>query len=82
MPVVLWLMSNNTRPETIIRWFSYAHLPEKMQPTSKIFAEMASVMLAMCPTNSAERTGAFRKLLEAKDCYVRASIENAEATSE
>ncbi len=75
-------MSNDPRPETILRWFRYDHLPEKMQPTSKIFAEMTAIMLAMCPHGSAERTVAFRKLLEAKDAYVRACVESKEKDSE
>lgn len=71
-------MTDNPRPETILRWFSYDHLPEKLQPTSKVFAELTAIMLAMCPHGSAERTVAFRKLLECKDAYVRACIESRE----
>ncbi len=69
---------NDQRPEHILRWFSYAHLPEHIQPTSKIFADLAAVMMVMCENGSAERTVAFRKLLECKDAYVRACIESKE----
>lgn len=65
--------------EAILRWFSYEHLPARLQPTSQIFAEMAASMLLLCPTNSAERTFAFRQLLISKDAYVRACILDAEA---
>lgn len=64
--------------ETILRWFSYDHLPDHLKPTSKIFADMAAVMIAMCPTPSAERTFALRQLLISKDAFVRARIEHAE----
>lgn len=65
--------------ETKLRWFNYDHLPEKMQPTSRIFAELASIMIAMCPTPSDQRAIALQKVIEAKDAFVRACIIHAEA---
>ncbi len=70
------------RPETILRWFSYDHLPADRQPTSKIFADVAAAMITMCPTPSAERTTALRNLLIAKDAFVRACIEDKETRGE
>lgn len=64
--------------EKILRWFSYQHLPQHLQPSSKIFADMAATMIAMCPTPSAERTVALRDLLRCKDAFVRACIEDKE----
>lgn len=69
------------RKETIIRWFNYQHLPEHMQANSKIFADLAATMLVLCPTPSAERTFALRQILVAKDAFVRACIESAEAVA-
>lgn len=59
--------------DPILRFFHYSHLPEKMQALSKQFCLLASIILASCP-RSAERTAALRKLLEAKDCAVRATL--------
>jgi hypothetical protein len=66
------------KTERILRWFSYSHLPEQLQASSKIFSDLAAQMLVFCPTPSAERTTALRKLLESKDCFVRALIEHME----
>jgi len=69
-------------PEKITKWFRYDHLPEQLQPTSKIFADTAAAMLVLCPTPSAERTDALRNLLRAKDAFVRAYIEHKEQEAE
>lgn len=61
------------QPEHIAQFFSYAHLPEKMQAVSKPFGDLAQFILDTVPRNP-ERTVALRKLLEAKDAAVRASI--------
>lgn len=57
----------------LLQFFGYAHLPEKMQAISKPFHELAHSIANMLPENQ-ELTMALRKLLEAKDCAVRASI--------
>lgn len=56
----------------LLQFFSYQHLPEKMQATSKWFHDVAHQVNSL-PDN-AEKTTALRKLLEAKDCAVRALI--------
>lgn len=58
--------------EPIMQFFSYAHLPEKMQAVSRPFCELAGKVLEL-PRNP-ERSVALRKLLEAKDAAVRAAI--------
>jgi ferritin-like protein len=55
------------------QFFKYEHLPEKLQNVSKPFCILAGTILATLPDNP-ERTTALRKLLEAKDCAVRAII--------
>ncbi len=55
------------------QFFVYAHLPPHLQEISKPFGELATHIVTTLPSN-AERTVALRKLLEAKDCAVRALI--------
>lgn len=59
--------------ETIFQFFKYDHLPEKLQVVSKQFHDLADSIMKTTPRNP-ERTVALRKLLEAKDAAVRASI--------
>ena len=58
----------------MMRWFSYGHLPIQLQPISAECARLAEAMDATLP-EGAEKTAGLRKLLEAKDCFVRAEIE-------
>lgn len=58
----------------ILRYFEYDHLPEKLAAMSKPFGDLAHEMaleLPVCP----ETTVALRKLLEAKDAAVRATLD-------
>jgi hypothetical protein len=67
------------RPEDRMeRFFQYAHLPERLQAVSKPFCELATWLCDNLPAGP-ERTVALRKLLEAKDCAVRAQLENVPA---
>lgn len=59
--------------EPMLQFFGYHHLPEKLQVISKPFGVLASQLIETLPRN-AERTVALRKLLEAKDCAVRAML--------
>ena len=59
--------------DPILRFFHYAHLPEKLRAASKPFCDLAAHIVETLPRN-AERTAALRKLLEAKDAAVRANI--------
>jgi hypothetical protein len=61
----------------LIQFFEYKHLPPNLQEVSKPFAQMAQVLMAKLPEN-AESTVAMRKLLEAKDCAVRAVLYKEE----
>lgn len=65
--------------EPILQFFSYDHLPVEKQAVSKKFCELAIDTVETLPRNP-ERTVALRKLLEAKDAAVRASIMKMEAT--
>lgn len=59
--------------EPILQFFAYAHLPAHLQAVSKPFGDLAEHMVATLPRN-AERSAGLRKLLEAKDCAVRALL--------
>jgi hypothetical protein len=61
----------------LLQFFEYSHLPEHLQAVSKPFGELAKRLDASLPSN-AETTVALRKLLEAKDCAVRAVLEKPE----
>lgn len=57
----------------LLQFFTYEHLPENLQAVSRPFAVLAHQIVETLPWNP-ERTTALRKLLEAKDCAVRALI--------
>lgn len=58
--------------EFLEQFFAYEHLPAHLQEVSKPFGDLAKSLMAL-PRNP-ERTTAFRKLLEAKDCAMRAKL--------
>lgn len=59
----------------ILRFFECAHLPPSLQAISKPFGDLAMSMVANGqPENGAETAAGLRKLLEAKDCAVRAAL--------
>ena len=55
------------------QFFEYKHLPEHLQEVSYQFKQIADWVYHNLPFN-AEQTTALRKLLEAKDCAVRARL--------
>lgn len=57
----------------VLKFFSYDHLPPKMQEVSKPFCDLARQVAERHPDNQ-ETTVALRKLLEAKDAAVRATL--------
>jgi hypothetical protein len=58
----------------ILKFFAYEHLPEgDLQTVSSWFCDLAFRLGETFPVN-AETSAALRKLLEAKDCAVRARI--------
>ena len=61
-------------PTTTIKFFTYAHLPEKLQAVSKPIGDLAQELEASLP-DGPEKSAGMRKLLEAKDCFVRAALE-------
>ncbi len=61
-------------PTTAIKYFAYAHLPAHLQVVSKPIGELAEKLEAELP-DGPEKSAGMRKLLEAKDCFVRAALE-------
>ena len=59
--------------DPMLQFFSYEHLRPELREVSKPFGELAQVLVNGLPRNP-ERTVALRKLLEAKDCAVRALL--------
>lgn len=57
----------------IMKYFKYEHLLPHLQEVSKPFGELASQMDEALE-DSAEKAAGLRKLLEAKDCLVRAKL--------
>lgn len=57
----------------LMQFFAYQHLPPHLQEVSKPFGDLAIFINGSLPRNP-EQTVALRKLLEAKDCAVRAKL--------
>jgi ferritin-like protein len=57
----------------VLQFFEFAHLPEALRDISRPFHTMAHELVSKLPQNP-ERTKMLNKLLEAKDCAVRAFI--------
>lgn len=69
-------MTTSSKPQNhddLLQFFAYAHLPQHLQDISKPFGDLAQQIVDTLPANP-ERTMALRKLLEAKDCAVRARL--------
>ena len=56
-----------------MKFFDYEHLPSKLQAVSKPVGDLARQMNESLP-DGAENSAGLRKLLEAKDCLVRAAL--------
>ncbi len=58
----------------LARFFAYDHLPQHLQVYSRPACDLAEEMIELLP-DGPELTAGLRKLLEAKDCFVRASLD-------
>jgi len=66
-------MAEEKWEDRMIKWFAFEHLPEHLRDVSAAFHKLAqSICFAIDP--GPERTVALRKLLEAKDAAVRATV--------
>lgn len=57
----------------LLKYFDYQHLPTHLQAFSKPFYDLAWSLANTADLNGPELTVGLRKLLEAKDCVVRAA---------
>lgn len=67
--------SRHPATQAIAGYFDYGHLPPHLRTISKRCHDLAVDMLVDLP-DSPELTAGLRKLLEAKDCFVRAAVDN------
>jgi hypothetical protein len=59
--------------EAMLKHFRFAHLPPALQEHSRPFGELAEHIADNVP-DGPEKSAGLRKLLEAKDCIVRAAL--------
>jgi hypothetical protein len=58
----------------ILRWFDHTHLPGDLQAVARPIGDLAWEFAERLPAADPELKTGLRKLLEAKDCLVRAAI--------
>ena len=62
--------------ESLLKFFAFSHLPEHLQDISRPCQATAELMAQQL--DGPELTAGLRKLLEAKDCFVRAALTAAD----
>lgn len=69
-----------TKPQasTTAKYFAFAHLPAHLQIVSKPLSQLADLLEQLLPSGP-ELSAGMRKLLEAKDCFVRAALDLPQA---
>ena len=73
------LAGRHPATQQVSRWFEFDHLREGIvRDTSEVVARLADGMILTLP-DGPELTTGLRKLLEAKDCFVRAAVAVAQA---
>jgi hypothetical protein len=65
-------------PTNVDKFFVSTHLPAHLQEVAKPIEELAKLMDESLP-DGAEKSAGMRKLLEAKDCFIRAGLDNKTA---
>lgn len=64
-----------------MKFFDYEHLPPQLQAVSKDIHKVALIIHSGLP-ESEEKTAGMRKLLEAKDCFIRSIMEKQTRTED
>lgn len=62
-----------SQTDHILQFFAFEHLPMHLQEISKPFSDLAHLMATTLPSNP-EKSTCLRRILEAKDCAVRAKL--------
>lgn len=57
----------------ILKYFEFSHLPANLQEVSEPICMLAQAMDSILP-DGPEKSAGLRKLLESKDCFVRAKL--------
>jgi glutamate/tyrosine decarboxylase-like PLP-dependent enzyme len=70
------LSNRHGSTQQIAQWFSFEHLKAPLKEVSQQCHDLADQMIEQLD-DSPELTAGLRKLLEAKDCFVRAAIDSA-----
>jgi len=65
----------------LLTYFEYEHLPAHLQTISKLFYTLAHELTNTLPDNRMADTALFR-LLEAKDCAVRAALSTIDTPTD
>ena len=67
------IMRDKTPSQKLLAYFGSEHLPDRLKEVSQACRSMAEHMEEALP-DGPEKTVGMRKLLEAKDCFVRAAL--------
>lgn len=70
------LVGRHPSTNQIARYFDFEHLPPHLQAISRPCHDLAQAMIEQLP-DGPELTTGLRKLLEAKDCFVRAALDKS-----
>lgn len=65
---------NEKKPHYLMQFFKCDHLPDNLRVVSRPFCELAEKMDKLLTAETPEKSAAFRKLLESKDCAVRSVL--------
>lgn len=65
---------SSQNPASILKYFQHSHLPPQLAKVSEPFWNLAQTLDQSLP-DCAEKSAGLRKLLEAKDCFVRAALD-------
>ncbi len=63
--------------KNLLSFFEYEHLPERLQEVSARICRLAKAIATDPDLDGPELTAGMRKLLEAKDCFVRARMSSS-----
>ena len=72
--MTVFLLRIYLMPAPILKYFNYEHLPEHLQTVSKPIGDLARQLDQQLP-DGPEKTTGLRKLLEAKDAFVRQALD-------
>lgn len=74
LDIITAVVDRHPSTQAIARWFTYEHLPAHLRTISKASHDLA-VAMVLAIEDGPELTVGLRKLLEAKDCFVRAALD-------